>query len=100
MNSDPPSTWRASRARPQGNAHAPYAPIDVTLQSVSPCSPGFLLSSDIGVLNDDALDLVERNLIARPIVEFRRARPFVRGLSCAAIAWAFSRVPLLSRSAV
>jgi len=41
-------------------------------------SPCFSLSSDIGVLNDYALDLVERNLIAGPIVEFRRTRPFVR----------------------
>jgi hypothetical protein len=67
MNSDPPLTWMASRGAPQGKAHTPHAPIDVTLQSVSSCSPCFSLSSDMGVLNDYALDLVERNLIAGPI---------------------------------
>ena len=55
-------------------------------------SPCFSLSSDIGVLNDYALDLVERNLIAGPIVEFRRTWPFVRR-HCQPL----SRVPLLSR---
>ena len=76
MNSDPPSTWMASRGTPQGKAHTPCAPIDVTLQSVSPCSPCspcFSLSSDLGALNDYALNLVERNLITGPSVEFRRA---------------------------